>query len=111
MNEKSPGQIGYEAYGADVGWTSVSGLPMPTWDELPWKIKNAWNVAAHAARDGVQPLSNRQLEIIYAATSGSAGWRYDQGELPMFFDISGRQIEVKEYNDALGELYRIFRHA
>lgn len=30
----SPGQIGYDAYGAAAGWKTFDGRPMPTWQDL-----------------------------------------------------------------------------
>ena len=48
MEEKSPGQVGYEAYGEQQSWLNYQGLPMPTWSEVPEDIKQAWEVAAAA---------------------------------------------------------------
>lgn len=41
----------YEAYGWYVGHKNHAGDPMPTWEGLPPKIQEAWNVAARAAID------------------------------------------------------------
>jgi hypothetical protein len=35
----------YAAYGETVGWKNYAGLPMPTWEELPPKIQEAWRAA------------------------------------------------------------------
>lgn len=47
-------QAGYHAYGNYVGWKNVAGLPMPDWDVLPAKIREAWTVAVRAAHDDLQ---------------------------------------------------------
>jgi hypothetical protein len=41
-------KIAYAAYGAETDYKNYQGLPMPTWDELPDKIKLAWIAAATA---------------------------------------------------------------
>lgn len=33
---------GYNAYGKTTEWKNYAGLPMPTWDELPERIRAAW---------------------------------------------------------------------
>ncbi len=33
---------GYNAYGKTTEWKNYAGLPMPTWDELPERIRFAW---------------------------------------------------------------------
>lgn len=40
------GREAYDAYGESVGWKNVRGEAMPTWDELPQKIRLAWMSAA-----------------------------------------------------------------
>ena len=45
----------YEAYGAHVGWLAVSGQPMPTWEALQPRIRNAWEEATRGAF-GLEPL-------------------------------------------------------
>lgn len=39
---------GYAAYGQSTGGKNYVGLPMPTWEELPVKIQEAWRVATAA---------------------------------------------------------------
>lgn len=45
----SSGQIAYEAYGDNRDWKTVSGAPMPRWDEQKPEISAAWEAAAAAA--------------------------------------------------------------
>lgn len=46
MNNKTHGQIGYEAYCSFTNWKSlVSGANLPQWDKLPDNIKQAWEKA------------------------------------------------------------------
>jgi len=45
-------KVAYEAYRAHTGGKSlVSGQPLPTWADLPEKIREAWVVAVDAACD------------------------------------------------------------
>lgn len=46
----SQGQRGYEAYAAFTGGKTFDGREMPTWDQLPDRIKGAWEAAADAIR-------------------------------------------------------------
>jgi hypothetical protein len=43
------GQEAYRAYGDVVGWQNYQGLPMPSWENLTPKIREAWVAAAAAA--------------------------------------------------------------
>lgn len=45
---KTPGQVAYEAYGQHRRWRTVSGLPMPTWDQQAEDLCDAWEQAATA---------------------------------------------------------------
>jgi hypothetical protein len=49
---RTPGQIGYEAYGEDSGWKAFDGRPMPRWADLRPDIANRWEVAAGAIESG-----------------------------------------------------------
>lgn len=46
----SQGQRGYEAYAAFTGGKTFDGRNMPSWSELPDRIKGAWEAAADAIR-------------------------------------------------------------
>ena len=46
-------QIAYEAYGDYVGWVSYNNEHMPTWQNLPQRIRDAWESAALAVRKAV----------------------------------------------------------
>ncbi len=41
-------KAGYEAYAKSTGGKTYDGKDMPKWDEVPQKIKDAWNAAATA---------------------------------------------------------------
>jgi hypothetical protein len=52
MREKSFGNIAYDAYCDHTGGKSlISGAELPLWRELDHGIKEAWDVAAVAARE------------------------------------------------------------
>lgn len=48
MTFPTPGQVAYDAYGRVTDRKNYQGLPMPGWQELPPKIKEAWEAAAEA---------------------------------------------------------------
>jgi hypothetical protein len=48
MDDRTKGQIGYEAYGEHTGWKAFDGRPMPRWAELRPDIVEKWEVAANA---------------------------------------------------------------
>ena len=50
------GAIAYAAYGDIVDYKNYQGLPMPTWNELPEKIRAAWRAAAQAVLDECFPV-------------------------------------------------------
>lgn len=39
-------RAGYEAYAANTGWKTFDGRAMPKWDDLPPRIKDAWQAGA-----------------------------------------------------------------
>ena len=58
MSTKSLGEIAYDAYGATTDHKNYQGLPMPTWENLTDKIREAWeNAAAKAAEQSPAPDS------------------------------------------------------
>lgn len=42
------GRIGYEAYAKSTGGKTWDDRTMPEWDELPERIKVAWDAVGHA---------------------------------------------------------------
>ncbi len=44
----SVGEIAYNAYGAAVGWKTVSGSAMPPWSDQRSDLQEAWSAAAIA---------------------------------------------------------------
>jgi hypothetical protein len=48
-NDKSLGQIAFEAYGDNREWKDWRGQPMPQWGDVREEIRVAWQVAAEAA--------------------------------------------------------------
>lgn len=50
-DQKTSGQIAYEAYCADTDWKSlVSGAQLPSWSVLNVRIQQAWEAAARAVQ-------------------------------------------------------------
>jgi hypothetical protein len=45
------GEVGYRAYGDAVEWVNHVGRPMPVWEELPERVRIAWDRAAYAIVD------------------------------------------------------------
>lgn len=50
MTAPSPAKSAYEAYARSTGGKTFDGRPMPTWNELPQRIRDAWAAGAEAAR-------------------------------------------------------------
>jgi hypothetical protein len=48
---ESRGRIAYTAYGRVTEFENYQGLPMPSFDELPPKIKEAWIKSANTIWD------------------------------------------------------------
>lgn len=45
------GEIGYRGYADATGGVTWDNRPMPTWGELPPRIRDAWAAAARSIRD------------------------------------------------------------
>lgn len=59
-NEKTLGQIAFEAYGENRKWQDWRGNPMPLWSEVQPGIRGAWETAAEAVEKQVtETLSNK----------------------------------------------------
>ena len=52
MNEKTPGQVAFEAYNESKGGLTYDGKPIPPWasltDATGEAVRRGWEVAAHA---------------------------------------------------------------
>jgi len=48
---QSLGEIAYIAYCNSVGWKSVKGDPLPSWNEQRESLKAAWHAAAGAVAE------------------------------------------------------------
>jgi hypothetical protein len=60
---KSLGQVAYEAYaakGRDAGKSSISGSPLPLWDQQRPAIQERWEAAGQAVEQDV--LGKMNLE-------------------------------------------------
>lgn len=53
MDDKSLGQIAFEAYCESVGGVTYDNKPIPQWAELSERIKAAWEAGANAVKDEV----------------------------------------------------------
>lgn len=51
----------YDAYGASVEWKNYQGLPMPTFEDLPPRIKDAWVAATLATVAAVEARTMRAV--------------------------------------------------
>ncbi|GEM_PF-3452032 len=51
---KAIAPIAYNAYGSVVGFKNYQGHPMPSFDQLPETIKQAWEVAARTVAEALQ---------------------------------------------------------
>lgn len=52
MKQPTPGEYAYMAYGATTDNKNYQGLPMPKWEDLTDKIREAWEAAAIVVNDG-----------------------------------------------------------
>jgi len=81
----TPGQICYEAYLRN--WT-IPGLR--TWDEEPLGQQRAWEAAAQAVLDAVQPPPGAALAArVWTRQAPSARWQ----ELPPPQDLGAREAD------------------
>lgn len=53
MNEEL-GKLAFDQYKISVDGKAVSGDPIPDWDDLPERIRTAWNVAADAVAEEIR---------------------------------------------------------
>lgn len=53
-DERTLGQLAFDAYSTARGWKDVRGGPIPTWDELDPAIRDAWELAAATVAQHVQ---------------------------------------------------------
>ena len=49
-DDRSIGQVGYEAYAEQQDWKNYQGNAIPAWDEVRDDIKTAWQCAAQAVK-------------------------------------------------------------
>ena len=78
--EITQARYAYARYGAVTDYLNLQGNPMPTWDELPAKIQQAW---VAAARYPVSPSSlNADIaKLIYGGTDEVSDGYHTFGEL------------------------------
>lgn len=63
MENKTLGQVAYEAYCAKTGWKSlVSGADLPQWAELKSEIRDAWGDAAEAVAGELESRATQAQE-------------------------------------------------
>lgn len=61
---RTPGQIGYEAYGEAVGWQSViTGDTLPMWQDLDPRVQKGWESSASAVLMGAQAIEDRRTPM------------------------------------------------
>lgn len=49
VDAQAGGQVGYQAYAQSTGGKTFDGRDMPTWEQLPERIQQAWIAATQAA--------------------------------------------------------------
>jgi hypothetical protein len=52
MHQPTLGELAYLAYGTTTDFKNYQGLPMPKWEDLTEKIREAWENAAASVNDG-----------------------------------------------------------
>lgn len=60
MNLETLARIAYCNYGRTTDFKNYQGNPMPKWEDLPDKIKNAWRNATKSVWDAVMIVSNEK---------------------------------------------------
>lgn len=56
-DDRSPGEVAFNAYSAAVGGKAYNGEPLPSWDTVKTKsprIRDAWEAAARHVRAQLQ---------------------------------------------------------
>jgi hypothetical protein len=69
---------GYEGYAKSTGGKTFDGRQMPTWDELPNRIKEAWREAVAAAVDKPSPketMTDVQVRLLDEMGTAEIGKR------------------------------------
>jgi len=91
---------GYEAYAKQTGGKTFDGRDMPTWDQLPSSIKDAWSAGAEYvlehARNQLEPIYE-QIERHANIMNGAALVR----DMPV---ITASNVKISRYLEALDEL-------
>lgn len=54
MKTEELAKIAYQAYGSVTDFKNYQGLPMPAWEDLTEKIREAWKAAVLAALNAVE---------------------------------------------------------
>lgn len=62
MDNLSPGQLAYQAYGQVTDFKNYQGLPMPEWADLTAIIRAAWEAAAQRIIDATIVVHAHQDE-------------------------------------------------
>lgn len=70
MEVVSLGRKGYEAYAKATGGKTFDGRDMPTWEQLPERIVNAWNAAAVAIAEEVLITTGEPMPATLPAPEG-----------------------------------------
>lgn len=76
MSPEVPARVAYHAYGSVTDWKNYQGNPMPEFDNLPPKIREAWEAFASRVLAGGEAADG------YQAYGDVVGWVNFQG-LPM----------------------------
>jgi hypothetical protein len=92
-----PANIAYDAYGAFTDWKNFAGNPMPHWNDLPDRIKDAWRAAtnslipSHAVVEVAEQLQVQLAGCGVAALGGTCDPQVakvgDYGWSPAYADV------------------------
>ncbi|GAA4002047.1 hypothetical protein GCM10022631_10830 [Deinococcus rubellus] len=91
---------GYEAYAKQTGGKTFDGRDMPTWEQLPENIKDAWSAGA----EYVLEHARNQLEPIYEQIERHANIMNGAALVKDLPVISASNFKIGQYLEVLDEL-------
>jgi hypothetical protein len=75
--------LAYNVYGDSVGWKNYQGLRMPTWDELPRRIRASWCLTTEALHANVKATCREAVED----ATHSWEWIPERGDILAAIDM------------------------
>lgn len=101
--QMTPGQIAYNAYGDAREWKTVSGTPMPKWNDQHRDLRDAWEIGATAVLHYGQPPNVPGKPVLCLDFDGvlhsyGSGWK-GPCEIPDL-PVPGAMEALLEYTEA-----------